>query len=109
MLLDLSFIAGLMMVLTILLFFRDFFWRSGLLENWIRSYVRGHWFGCSLQPGMLLNSSCQEVGFISPFVVIDPTDLGATTAVAQNLLQDLCLTISYLSPTQNPCLFTLWY
>ena len=30
----------------------------------------------------------QEVGFICPFVVIDPTDLGATTAVSRNLLQD---------------------
>ena len=56
-----------------------------------------------------VNSPCQEVGFICPFVVIDPTDLGATTAIARNLLRDLCLTISYLSPTQNPCLFTLWY
>ena len=34
---------------------------------------------------MLSNSSCQDVGFICPFVVIDPTDLGATTAVARNL------------------------
>ena len=34
------------------------------------------------------NSSCQDVGFICPFVVIDPTDLGATTVVARNLLQD---------------------
>ena len=45
-LLDLSFFAFLMTVQTILLFFRDFFRRSGLLECWIRSYVRGHWFGC---------------------------------------------------------------
>ena len=37
---------------------------------------------------MLLSSSCQDVGSICPFVVIDPSDLGATTAVAQNLLQD---------------------
>ena len=59
--------------------------------------------------GTPLNPPCQEVGFICPFVVIDPTDLGATTAIARNLLQDKCLTISYLSPTQNPCLFTLWY
>ena len=59
-------------------------------------------------PGMPSNSSCQDVGFICPFEVIDPTDLGATTAVARSLLQDSCLTISYLSPTQNPCLFTLW-
>ena len=42
------------------------------------------------RPGMQLNSSsgCQDVGFTCPFVVIDPTDLGATTAVARNLLQD---------------------
>ena len=30
-----------------------------------------------------VNSSCQDVGFICPFVVIDPTDLGVTTAVAR--------------------------
>ncbi len=41
---------------TILLFFLCFFWRSGLLECWIRSYVRGPWFGCSLRPGTQLNS-----------------------------------------------------
>ena len=35
-----------------------------------------------------LNSHCQEVGFICPFVVIDPSNLGATTALARNLLQD---------------------
>ena len=39
-------------------------------------------------PGMQLNSSCQDVGFISPFVVIYHTDLGATTEVARNFLQD---------------------
>ena len=33
------------------------------------------------RPGTPLNSPCQEVGFICPFVVIDPTDLGATTAI----------------------------
>ena len=43
-----------------------------------------------------------QVGFICPFVVIDPTDLGATFAVAQAL----CLTIFNLSPTQKTCLFT---
>ena len=36
---------------------------------------------------MPLNSPSQDVGFICPFVVIDPTDLGATTAVARNLLR----------------------
>ena len=35
-----------------------------------------------------LNLSCQDVGFICPFVVIDATNLGATTTVARNLLQD---------------------
>ena len=48
----------LMMVPIILLFFRDFWWRSGLLEYCIRSYVRGHRFGCSLLPGTPLNSPC---------------------------------------------------
>ena len=70
-LLDLSFFSCLVVVPTILLFFRDFFWRSGMLEFWIRSYV--HWFGCSLLPGMQLNSSCQDVGFKCPFVVSGPT------------------------------------
>ena len=83
-----SLLSSFMMVPTILLFFRDFFWKSGLLEyhDWIRPYVRGHWFGCSLRPGSQLNSPCQEVGFICPFVVIDPTNLGATAAVALELL-----------------------
>ena len=39
-----------------------------------------------------------QVGFIRPFVVIDPTDLGATIVVGQTL----CLTIFNLSPTQKP-------
>ena len=43
-----------------------------------------------------------QVGFICPFVVIDPTDLGATIVVAQAL----CLTIFNLSPTQKTCRFT---
>ena len=47
----------------------------------IRPYVPGHWFGCSLLLGTPLNSLCQEVGFIRPFVVIDPTNSGATTVV----------------------------
>ena len=50
-----------MMVPTVLFFFRDFFWRSGLLEYWIRSYVRGHWFGCSLQSGTPLNPPCHRL------------------------------------------------
>ena len=36
---------------TMLFFFWDFFWRSGLFEYWTRSHVRAHCFGCSLQPG----------------------------------------------------------
>ena len=43
--------------------------------------------------GTPLNSPCQEVGFICPFVVIDPTDLGATTVVAPGLMLDNFLTI----------------
>jgi len=45
-----------------------------------------------------------KVGFIcpGPFVVDDPTDLGATIVVAQAL----CLTIFNLSPTQKTCHFT---
>ncbi len=43
-----------------------FLWRSGLLECWIRSYVRGHWYGCSLYRKTLLpmkdnsTSSCSR-------------------------------------------------
>ena len=43
-----------------------------------------------------------KVGFICPFVVIDSTDSGMTSVVAQAL----CLTILNLPPTQNTCLFT---
>ena len=43
-----------------------------------------------------------QVGFICPFVVEDPTDLGATIVVAQAL----CLSIFNLSPMQKTCLFT---
>ena len=45
-----------------------------------------------------------KVGFICPFVVEDPTDLGATIVVAQAL----CLSIFNLSPTQKTCLFYRW-
>ena len=44
----------------------------------------------------------QKVGFICPFVVDDPTNLGATMVDAQAL----CLSIFNLSPTQKTCLFT---
>jgi hypothetical protein len=45
-LLEPGYSAGSIVGPTILLFFRCFFWRPGLLECWIRSYVRGHWFRC---------------------------------------------------------------
>ena len=32
--------------------------------------------------------TCQEVGFICPFVIIDPTDLGSTTVVAPGQMLD---------------------
>ena len=44
-----------------------------------------------------------SVGVICPFVVLDPTNLGATKEL---LFQSLCLSIFNLSPTQNTCLFT---
>ncbi len=56
-LLELGWFAGSMVGSTILLFFRYFFWRSGLLEYWIRSYVRCRWSGCSLRHGTPLYSS----------------------------------------------------
>ena len=40
----------------------------------------GAWFS------LASNSPCQEVGFICPFVVIDSTDLGATTVGAEGLV-----------------------
>ena len=43
-----------------------------------------------------------KVGFIFPFLVMDPTDLRATIVVAKAL----GLTIFNLSPTQSTCLFT---
>ena len=43
-----------------------------------------------------------KAGFVCPFVVDDPTDLGATIMVAQVL----CLCIFNLSPTQKTSLFT---
>ena len=67
-----------------------------MLEYWIRS--------CS---GALIWLSSPawnavKVGFICPFVIDDPTDLGATFVVAQAL----CLSMFNLSPTQKTCLFT---
>ena len=55
-LLEIGCFADLMVGSSILLFFRCFFWRSGPVECWIRSYVRSHWFGCSLLPGTPLYS-----------------------------------------------------
>ena len=46
-----------------------------------------------LRPGTPSNSPCQEVGSICPFVVIDPTDSGATTVVAPGLMWDNFLPI----------------
>ena len=43
-----------------------------------------------------------KVGFICPFVVNEPTNLGATIVVAQAL----CLSIFNLSPPQKTCPFT---
>ena len=87
--------CGLIMFMTILHFFHDSFWRSSLLEYRILQYVWVHWFRCSLLPGTPLNSHCQEVGFICPFVVIDPTvtNLGATIVVVPGILLDNFLSI----------------
>ena len=43
--------------------------------------VRKHWFGRSLRPGKPSNSP-RRVAFICSFVVLDPTDSGATIVVA---------------------------
>ena len=80
------FLAGLMMVLTIRLFFRDYFWWSGLLEYWIQI----HTFVCS-------GSLVWQLWLFSPawdaVKLIDPTDLGATTVVAPGLMLDNFLPI----------------
>jgi hypothetical protein len=55
-LLELGCFAGSKLGPTILLFFRCFFSRSGLLECWIRSYVLCHWCVCSFRPGTPLYS-----------------------------------------------------
>jgi hypothetical protein len=46
-----------------------------------------------------------DVGFICPFVVIDPTDLGATTVVAPGRMLDNFLLI----PDAESLLNTAWY
>ena len=43
--------------------------------------VRKHWFGRSLRPGKPPKSP-RKVAFICSFVVLDPTELGATIVVA---------------------------
>ena len=53
-------------------------------------------------PAWDANKLTLQVGFICPFVVIDPTNLGAIIVVAQAL----CLSIFNLSPTQKTSLFT---
>ena len=106
-LLDLSFFACSIMVPTILLVFRNFFWRSGLLEYWIQSNVLGHWFGCPFQrshshrPGTPLKSPCQEVGFICPCVVTNPTDLGATKQLLRTCSRSLLIPCKVT--TSMPC------
>jgi hypothetical protein len=65
-LLELECFAGSMMGPRILLFFRCFFWRSGLLECGIQSYVRGHWFGSSLRQWrkfIMLQFLCFPIGW----------------------------------------------
>ena len=47
---------------------------------------------------MPLNPPRQEAGFICPFVVIDPTDLGAATVVAPELMLDDFLPIPDTEP-----------
>ena len=63
----------------------------------INSVVPKHW-----QTAYKKLCGISYIGFICPFVVNDPTDLGATIVVAQAL----CLSIFNLSPTQKTCLFT---
>ena len=57
------------------------------VRYWIQSYVPGYCFGCSLLPGPGGPWGAVEVtlkvGFIYPFVCIEPTDLGETIVVAQ--------------------------
>ncbi len=68
------------------------------------------WFGPSLLPGKPSNSPL-EVDFICPFVVLDPTDLGATIVVAPGQMPgdflpspdaDCLLFFSKASPSSQP-------
>ena len=47
------------------MFSRDLFWRSGLLEYRIVSFVLGHWYGCAAQPGPLVGLTLKS-DFIFP-------------------------------------------
>ena len=76
-------------VQTVLFFFSDFFWRSGLLKYWILSYVQGHCFGCSLRPGMQLNSPCKLASPVLSWSLTLP--IWADIVVAQAL----CLSSTY--------------
>ena len=67
---------------TVLLFFWDFFWRSGLSEYWIRSYVRRHCFGCSPRLGTPSNSPCKLASAVLSWSLT--LCLGATIMVAQS-------------------------
>ena len=73
-------------VSTILLFLRFFFWRSGLLEYWIRSYVRGHWFGCSLRPGIPLPGCWLHLSFRSHWPYRFVSDGGNCSELAPGLM-----------------------
>ena len=89
------------MMVTTLLFFCDFSRKSGLLEYWIRPYVRGHWVWLFSPACDAVKLTLQEVGFICPFVVVDPTDLGATTVVAPGLMLDNFLPIQAIPDAES--------
>jgi hypothetical protein len=72
-LLEIVGLAGLGTDLMVLFFFWDIFWVLGVLKRPETIVVWRHWFGCSLRPGMPLNSPW-KLALSALFVVIDPTD-----------------------------------
>jgi hypothetical protein len=93
-----------------------FFWRSGLSECWILSYVRNHWFGCSLRPWDAVKFTLEslDVGFICPFVVIDRR-IPAFLYRMVTLLKLACvcmidiIRISYINYKLDDIILSIWY
>ena len=104
---------GLFSVLLVQVLFNNGFRHAALLLWFllkIRSVCPGTllWLFFQALDTVKLTLKVAWLAFICPLVIIDPTNLGATTEL---LFQAGCLpvTIWNLSPTQNTCLFTNGY